>query len=177
MNVPPEKYLDLLAQVIPSPKKIGIIYDPAKTGDLIRRAKQAAAARDLEISALAVTRANDVPQALDSLKGRADALLILPDTTVVTPETVESFLIFSQNNNVPVIAFAAKYVEMGALLSLDIDSADQGRQAGELARRILNGTPVSALPPTEARSTHLKVNRNVANKLGISLLAGATKEY
>jgi ABC-type uncharacterized transport system substrate-binding protein len=171
MNVPPEKYLDVLVHISPVPKTVGIVYDAAKTGALIRRAKQAASARGMEIRALSVSRANDVPQAIDSLKGHVDALLMLPDTTVVTPETVESFLLFSQDNNVPVIAFASKYVDMGALLSLDIDGADQGSQAGELARRILNGTAVSALPRAEARSTHLKVNRNVAKKLGISLAA------
>jgi len=172
MNVPPQRYLDALTRISPLPKTVGIVYDPAKTGDLIRRAKLAAAAQGIDIKALAVNRANDVPRALETLKGKTDALLMLPDTTVVTPETIESFLLFSQDNSVPVIAFAAKYVEMGALLSLDIDDADLGRQAGEMACRILDGAAVSALPSTEARITHLKVNRNVAKKLGISLVAG-----
>jgi putative ABC transport system substrate-binding protein len=172
MNVPAEKYLDILAQMSPSPKTVGIVYDPAKTGDLVQRAKRAAAPRGIAIRARSVGRANDVPRALDSLKDEADALLLLPDTTVVTPESIESFLLFSQKNSVPVVAFAGKYVEMGALLSLDIDGEDMGRQAGELASRVLKGTSVSALPRAEARTTHLKVNRNVAKKLGIALFAG-----
>jgi ABC-type uncharacterized transport system substrate-binding protein len=61
---------------------------------------------------------------------------------------------------------------MGALFSLDIDSTDQGRQAGEMALRILNGSAVSTLPTKEARTTHLKVNGNVAKKLGITFVPG-----
>ena len=169
MNVPPEKYLDLLTRISPAPKKIGLVYDPSKTGRLVKRAQQAARERGMEITTLEVSRPNEVPKALDAMKGMVDALLMLPDTTVVTPETVEFFLLFSQNNNIPVITFASKYVEMGALLSLDIDGFDQGRQAGEMAQQILNGAAVSAVPGTEARKTHVKANRNVAKKLRITL--------
>jgi ABC-type uncharacterized transport system substrate-binding protein len=58
---------------------------------------------------------------------------------------------------------------MGALLSLDIDGFDQGRQAGEIAQQIINGAAVYAIPGTEARRTHIKANRNVAKKLRITL--------
>jgi putative tryptophan/tyrosine transport system substrate-binding protein len=169
MNIPPERYFDLLTQISPTPNTVGLVYDPAKTGHLVKRAQQAAKARGIKLSALEISRSNDVPRALNALNGMVDALLMLPDTTVVTPETVEFFLLFSQNNNIPVITFASKYVEMGALLSLDIDGFDQGRQAGEMAQQILDGVPVSDLPVVEARRAHMKANRNVAKKLGVSL--------
>ncbi|HLO24557.1 MAG TPA: ABC transporter substrate-binding protein [Geobacteraceae bacterium] len=169
MNAPPEKYFDLLKKISPAPRTIGLVYDPAKSGYLAKRAQQAARARGMELTALEVSKPSDVPRALTTLKGAVDALLMLPDTTVVTSETVEFFLLFSQNNGIPVISFASKYVDLGALLSLDIDGADQGRQAGEMARRILDGAAVSDLPSVEARRTHLKTNRSVARKLGITL--------
>jgi putative ABC transport system substrate-binding protein len=169
MNVPPEKYFDHLMRISPATKTVGLVYDPAKTGHLVKRAQQAARSRGIELTALEVRRANDVPKALGSLKGMVDALLMLPDTTVVTPETVEFFLLFSQNNNIPVITFASKYVEMGALLSLDIDAYDQGKQAGEMALQILNGATASDLPEAEARKVKVNTNRSVARKLGITL--------
>ena len=169
MNVPPEKYLDLLTRITPTPKKIGLVYDPSKTGRMVKRAQRAGRERGIEITALEVSRPNEVPKALEAMRGIVDALLMLPDTTVVTPETVEFYLLFSQDNSIPVITFASKYVEMGALVSLDIDGFDQGRQAGEMAHQILNGAAVSAIPGTEARRTHVKANRNVAKKLRISL--------
>jgi putative ABC transport system substrate-binding protein len=169
MNVPPEKYFDHLTRISPTTKTVGLVYDPAKTGHFVKRAQQAARSRGIELTALEVRRANDVPKALGSLKGMVDALLMLPDTTVVTPETVEFFLLFSQNNNIPVITFASKYVEMGALLSLDIDAYDQGKQAGEMALQILNGATASDLPEAEARKVKVNTNRSVARKLGITL--------
>ncbi|HEY6873555.1 MAG TPA: ABC transporter substrate binding protein [Geobacteraceae bacterium] len=169
MNLPPEKFLDLVMRLSPRPKVVGIIYDPAKTGQLVKRAQQAARARGIEIMARDVGSPKEVPEALNGMKGVIDTLWMLPDTTVVTPETVELFLLASQENRVPVIAFAAKYVEMGAVAALDIDGVDQGKQAGEMAARILDGTAVTDLPGAEARSATVKVNRNVARKIGISL--------
>jgi putative ABC transport system substrate-binding protein len=169
MNVAPEKYLDLLTRISPRPKMVGVICDPAKSGYLVKRAQQAARGRGIELAVREVQTPREVPDALTSLKGIVDALWMFPDTTVVTPETVELFLLTSQENRFPVIGFAGKYVEMGALAALDIDSFDQGRQAGEMAARILNGSAVADLPGAEARSTMVKVNRSVAKKLGISL--------
>ena len=169
MNVPPERYLDLLKRMSPTPKTVGLVYDPIKTGNFVKRAQRAAKARGIELAVLEVSKPSDVPSTLNALKGMIDALLMLPDTTVVTPETVEFFLLFSQNNSIPVITFASKYVDMGALLSLDIDGFDQGKQAGEMARQILNGTAASDLPGVEARRAHVKANHNVAKKLGITL--------
>jgi putative ABC transport system substrate-binding protein len=169
MNVPPEKYFDLLTQISPPPKTVGFVYDPSITGHYIKRIQQAAMSRGIKLRALEVSKSNDVPKALEAMKGMVDALLMLPDPTVVTPETVEFYLLFSQNNNIPVITFASKYVQMGALLSLDIDGFDQGKQAGELAWQILNGAAAADLSGMEARRVHLNTNRNVAKKLGITL--------
>ncbi|HEX8960771.1 MAG TPA: ABC transporter substrate binding protein [Geobacteraceae bacterium] len=169
MNLPPERFLDLLARIAPRPKVVGIIYDPAKSGHQVRRAQQAARARGIEIVTREVHSPREVPEALNNLKGMINALWMLPDTTVITSETVELFLLASQENRFPVIAFAAKYADMGALASLDIDGFDEGRQAGEMAERILSGTAATDLPGAEARSATVKVNRSVARKLGISL--------
>jgi putative ABC transport system substrate-binding protein len=70
---------------------------------------------------------------------------------------------------VPVVAFAGKYVDEGALASLDIDGFDMGKQGGEMANRILDGIRPADIPNTEARKAVLKVNRKVAQKLGINL--------
>jgi putative ABC transport system substrate-binding protein len=169
MNVPPEEYLDLLARISPRPKSVGVVYDPAKTGHQVKRAQQEARAYGFDLLTREVRSHREVAAAINNLKGMVDALWILPDTTVVTPETVELFLLASQEYHIPVISFAGKYVEMGALAALDIDVFDQGTQAGEMAAKILNGTDIADLTAAVARRASVKVNRSVAKKLGITL--------
>jgi ABC-type uncharacterized transport system substrate-binding protein len=52
---------------------------------------------------------------------------------------------------------------------LDINSFDLGKQAGEMANKVLDGTRVSELPDSEARKAILRINWKVAKKLGINL--------
>jgi putative ABC transport system substrate-binding protein len=169
MNIPPEKYLALMEKLNLHRFKIGIFYDPAKSGNFVRNIRQTAGSRGMEITAREVRHPNEVKELLSKMKGSFDLFWMLPDTTVVTPETVESLFLFSQQNSIPIISFAGKYVETGALASLDIDGFDLGIQAGEMANRILGGTAVSDIANTDARKAIMRVNRKIAVKMGINL--------
>ena len=169
MNFPPEKYLVLMEQMNLPKLKVGILYDPAKTGAFMKRIQQTARSRGIEIAAKEVHRPQDVPELLTGMKDSFNVFWMLPDPTVVTSETVEFMLLFTQQNRVPVVTFAGKYVDTGALVSLDIDGFDLGKQSAEMANKILSGARISELPNTEARKAVLRVNRKVAKKLGINL--------
>jgi putative ABC transport system substrate-binding protein len=169
MNIPPEKYLSLIVSLkLPKPR-VGLLYDPAKTGAFVKRIQQTARTRGIEIIAKEVRNPREVPELLAEMKGSCNLFWMIPDATVITPETVEFLLLFSQQNMTPIVTFAGKYVDTGALVSLDIDSFDLGKQGGEMANKILDGTRVSDIPNTEARKAVLKINRKVARKLGIKL--------
>ncbi len=169
MNIPPEKYLGLMEHLDLPRLRVGILYDPAESGAFVRRVRQVAGSRGIEIAAREVRRARDVPALLSGMKGSVNVFWMIPDPTVLTMETVQCLLLFACQNRVPVVTFAGKYVDTGALVSLDIDGFDLGRQGGEMANRILAGVPLSELAGTGARKAVVKVNRKVAKKLGISL--------
>ncbi len=103
------------------------------------------------------------------MKGEINAYWMLPDLTVVTPETVELLFLFSIENRIPVITFSNKYLEMGALMSFDIDTRDIGKQAGETANNILSGMDVKNMKMTDARKINININRKTAKKLGITM--------
>ena len=168
MTVPAERYLSLLASGFKA-KRVGIIFNPAKTGAQVQEARQAAERLGITL----VTRKADDPREavreLSSLKGKVDALWLLPDPSVVTRDTMEAFVLFSQQNRVPVVSFAAKYLQMGAAAAFEVDPVDMGRQAGRMARRILDGTPPESVRPEQPARTQLKVNHAVARNLGLAL--------
>jgi len=169
MNIPPENYLSMLEKLNLSKFKIGILYDPAKSGNIVKKIQQTARSRKIEITAREVRHSKDVPEQLAEMRGSCDLFWMLPDTTVVTPETVEFILLFSQQNRKPVITFAGKYVDTGAMVSLEIDGFDLGKQAGEMANMILGGTAVSDIHNADARKSVMRINRKVAAKLGINI--------
>lgn len=169
MNVAPERQMASFQSVMPRLKRVGLLYNPARSSQLFRKAQSAARGLGIEVVAREVRSSREVFSLLEGMKGEIDAFWMLPDSTVVTPETVELLLLHCLNQRIPVLTFSDKYVEMGALIALDLDPYDLGRQAGEQVRKILSGTPLRNISRTDPRSTVLTVNAKIARKLGIPL--------
>jgi len=169
MNIPPEKEFQFFRKVLPHRyKRIGVVYNPARTGDYVRQAMRAAKSYGFDIVASEARSPKEVPELVSTLAGRIDAYWMIPDQALMTPDTVEHLLLFSIDTMVPVLTFAPKYVEMGALLSVNFDAADLGRQAGDLARKVLEGTEVGDIPQVDARHCRLMRNPIVEKKLGVN---------
>jgi ABC-type uncharacterized transport system substrate-binding protein len=170
MRISAEKQLAKLKEVFPEVKRVGLVYDPHKTGFFIENALEASKGLGIKL----VLREVDSPKNVDSaIRGVAkdgiDVLWMLPDTTAVTPETVDSFFISSLDNRIPILTFSQKFLEKGAVVSVGVDPEDMGRQAGEMVKRILSGTSVSDLPRVDARKALLSLNMRTAKKLGVTI--------
>lgn len=169
MNIQPERQLSALRQVLPHAKKVAILYDPDKSGAFVRKAQSSAAAAGMELLPKVVHTSQDAAAALDGLKTKIDALWLLPDTTVVNPGTIDLLLLTALENTIPVFTFSGKSAEKGALFSLEIDAQEAGKQAGEMANRVLAGTGIQTIGKADARAGILTINPVVAKRLGIPL--------
>lgn len=176
MNIAPERQLSLLRQILPRARKIGLLFDPVKSGVFVGKARNAAEKTDIELVTKAVHSSRDAVSAIEGMKGRVDALWLLPDTTVVNPATIDLLLLSTIENRIPVLIFSEKYVEKGALMSLEIDPAEAGKQAGEMANRIMSGERVNNIREEDARGSIMTVNLIVAKKLGISISGSVLKQ-
>ena len=169
MNLTPEKQLSELLTVLPSTPDIGLLYDPDQTGVFVQGLRDAAAKMDVKLTATAVRSSRDVPPLLNTMKGKVGVFWMLPDITVITPETVEAILLFSLENNLPIITFSEKYLELGAMLSIGIEPFDIGSQAGEMAQKIFSGNDVKDVQHVDARKALISINYKIAGKLGITI--------
>jgi len=169
MNIPQERQLRAFLDALPDLNSIGLLYDPDRTGYLAENVREAAREIGINLIAKEVHRSSDVPSLIKDMKGKIDAFWMLPDLTVITPETVEYLLLFSLENTVPILTFAKKYVESGALMSVGIDAFDIGTQAGEMAEKILSGRDVKDVQRVDARKAVISINLKVAGKLGVAI--------
>ncbi|MEW6108392.1 MAG: ABC transporter substrate binding protein [Nitrospirota bacterium] len=169
MFISPSRQFDTILELFPKTKRIGIVYDPVRTNALVNEAVNAARTKGIEMVVRKARGAYDVPALIDDMEDRIDVFWMLPDTTVINPETVNYMLLFSFRNKVPVFTFSKKYVEMGALAALDIVPFDMGAQAGEIIRKLLDDGKVKSPVRADARKTVLTINRKVARKLGIKI--------
>ncbi len=169
MNIPPEEQFNALLQVVPSARRIGVIYDPSKNQSAVNEAEAAARKLGVHLISRKVRTGAEAINTINQLEGKVDALWMLPDTTAITPESVEYMLLFSFKNRIPLIGISEKYVKNGALFALTFDSEDMGRQAGEMATRILMGEDASNIPVPKPRKLRLSINLNTAEKLGLKI--------
>jgi ABC-type uncharacterized transport system substrate-binding protein len=161
----PERYLELFRSM--GAKRVGLVHDPSRSGYYLKRAQAAAQRQGLQLVVRTVGAAHEVMGRLEQLKGQVDALWMLPDTTAVTAATVEAWFAFASTQQLPLVAFSEQYLKSGATAVLDIDRADLGRQAGDLANSLL---AAGSRPATQdARSFHLRTNGSVAARLGVPL--------
>jgi putative ABC transport system substrate-binding protein len=68
-----------------------------------------------------------------------------------------------------VVTFSDNYLEMGALLSLNIDPHDIGEQAWEIVKMVLSGTDIKEIAMSDARKADVTINLKTAMKMGITL--------
>lgn len=169
MNIPPNRQLQALLQTLPRTKRVGLLYDPKNTGYLVEEAQQAAGEMDIVLTAREIHHARDVATSAMEMKGDIDVFWMLPDVTVMTPETVEFLVLFSLKYRIPLLAFSEKYLDLGAFVSTGIDAFDMGTQAGDMANKILSGKEVKNVQQALARKYVVSTNLMIAGKLGIGL--------
>lgn len=166
MFAQPESYMAIFHAM--KRRRIGVIHDPVRSGWYLRSARQAAEKMGFELVVREVSSPRETLNRLDALKGKVDALWMLPDTTAVTRETAEAYFRFSQNERVPLVSFAGAYLGLGAAAVLEIDRSDLGRQAAEMAASILKGADAAETPVSWPRKTTIKINQSVLKHLGIT---------
>jgi putative ABC transport system substrate-binding protein len=172
MGIAPGRQLAALTGAIPGIRRIGLVYDPGESGGLVRRAEAFARKQGLTLVAVEADSAKDVPALVSAMEGDIDAFWMLPDKTVLTPQTAEYILLFSLETGTLVFTFSEKYLDAGAAICACFDAAAVGRQAAVMARRILAGAAVRDVPPEDLAGFGVKLNDKVLRRLGIAANPG-----
>ena len=167
MNISQEKQLTELIKLMPDAKNIGVIFDPDRTGFFVSRALKTAENLGVKLITHEVKNSKDVIAGIMDMKSRVDIFWMLPDLTVITPETLKFLFLFSLENKIPVMTFSENYLKMGALISMNIDAFDMGRQAGEMVNQILSGKKVKSIRQVGARKADIIINKKIAKKMGV----------
>ena len=167
MDIAPETYLTAIAGLFPGAKRIGVLSDPAHTGLFVQEAAAVARGWGIGLVVKTIRDPRQVPVFLDELRDNVDVLWMLPDSTLVNPDTVNYLMLFSFQHDLPVFSFSKRYVSLGAVAALNINPYDMGAQAGEIARRVTHGGkgPIRSY----AKHPRLIVNRKVAAKMGVEI--------
>lgn len=164
--------IDLLKQILPDAKKVGILYCTAESNSEIQAqmAKEACESLGMETEDYTVSSSNEIQTVVESAIGKVDALYAPTDNVIAAGMATVAMV--ANDNKIPVICGESGMVSEGGLATYGIDYYELGYMAGQMAAEILvDGKNPAEMPIEylEADKCELTVNEETAQTLQIDL--------
>lgn len=171
---PVKEQIDLLHQLLPDAKTVGLLYCSAESNSeiQIQMAKEACDAVGLGYEEYTVPGSNEIQTVVESMVGKVDAIYSPTDNVIAAGMTTVAMV--ATDNGIPCIVGEAGMVAAGGLATYGIDYYQLGYMAGEQAVEILvNGADITTMPIgyLPAERCELTVNKTTADALGIDISA------
>ena len=160
------KRLELLRQVVPSLRRLAILFDATYPAAVLEKEKVQAVARNLglEVEPHGTRRAEDIAPVFDALKGQADALYVVANSA-----NGALIATLALNMRLPTIFEHAVPVRAGGLMSYGPDLAVLFGRAADFVDKILRGAKPGELPIEQPTKFNLAINLKTAEALGLSV--------
>jgi len=165
------KRLELLREIVTNLRRLAIIGNIDTPGVVLEMGEieRTARALGIDIIMLKVRSAENIAPAIESIKGRADALYVATDPLVLSNRTQITAL--STEARLPTIFGSREYVEAGGFMSYGPNYPDLFRRAAELADKILRGAKPADLPVEQPTKFDLVISLKTAKALGLTVPA------
>ena len=171
---PVKEQIDLLHQILPDAKTVGLLYCSAESNSeiQIQMAKEACDAIGLRYEEYTVPGSNEIQTVVESMVGKVDAIYSPTDNVIAAGMTTVAMV--ATDNGIPCIVGEGGMVTAGGLATYGIDYYQLGYMAGEQAVEILvNGADITTMPIgyLPADRCELTINKTTAEALGIDISA------
>ena len=172
------KRLDLLREAISSLGRLAIMGNVGNPIIVLELGELQAAARmlGLQVDTLEIRRPQDFAPALETVKGRANALYVCQDLLTQGSNRLRINTL-ALGARLPVMHASRELIEAAGLMSYGPNFVDLYRRAGDYVDKILRGAKPGDLPVEQPSKFELVINLITAQALGLrvppSLLARA----
>ena len=173
MRVPVKEQFEMVKEVLPGVKKLGILYCTEMPQAIATGKKAAAVAPEFGWACLTVSFPKEglpeLEKMVQSLAKDVDAIYIPTDPILDSPENIRTIIRVCDEKLIPVIAVAEKSVEDGALMSVHCDFYGIGQQAADPIIQVLRGVDVRTIPSQKPIIKRLSLNLKKAQHLNINI--------
>jgi putative ABC transport system substrate-binding protein len=153
------KLLEMLLEVVPQARLIGLLRDPSSPLDI----EYAASARNVRLHTLPAVSFDEVDAAFAVL------LPLKPDGLIVHTLSRARIAALAARHSIPAIAHFRDFPEEGGLLSYGPSIPDAYHVKGLYTGRILKGEKAADLPVQQPTRFELVINLKSAHELGLTI--------
>jgi ABC-type uncharacterized transport system substrate-binding protein len=164
------KRLELLKEVVPRAAQVAVLWNPRNpvAGNL-RETEAAAQALHLQLHLVEVPGAEALEAAFDTaMKGRADALITLPDAMLWNQRLHVAGL--AAKHRLPALFPEREFVDAGGLLSYGPSVPASFHRAATYVDKLLKGAKPTDLPVEQPTKFELVINLKTAQALSLTIL-------
>ncbi len=167
---PVDEQMKLLKQLIPTAKKVAMLYCSSETNSKfqVEIAKKSAAALGLETVDATVSNSNEIQQVVQSLVGKVDAIYAPTDNMIAAGMATVSMV--AQPAKLPIIVGESGMVKNGGLATYGINYYNLGLLTAKQAVKILrDGAKPADMPIEYSTNCDLTLNKEVATKINVTI--------
>jgi putative ABC transport system substrate-binding protein len=165
LQVPNDKKAVAIKEVLPNASRVGVIYSnsfQSKTEGL----QQAIEKNGMKYVENTIDSEQDFSHAVENMFPNIDCFVVLPDDKIYFSTTVKLLLLQSAKMNIPIVGLSKYFTQMGALMSVECDYTELGKQSGRIVERILAGESAGSIGVEAPRKFRISLNLKTAQKYG-----------
>ena len=161
--------MEMYAKFVPRARQWGTIYNAGEANSVVHIKEMREAARNLglELIEVTVTNRSEVAQAVLSLVGRVQAIVISSDNTAISD--FEAIVNVCNQKKIALFAGDVDSVQRGATAAYGLDYFLVGYAAGKKAVMILKGLKPGEIPWGPMEKFSLVINARAAEAQGVTI--------
>ncbi len=163
------KWVELLKEVLPSARRIGLLWNPETVLAASPKAVQdAAKAMRLQAESFTVRSSAEFEVAFGEMsKRRIEGLIVMPDVLTVGHRT--QIVELAAKKRLPTIYGFAEFGRAGGLMAYSANVPDLFRRAATYVDKIFKGAKPADLPVEQPTTFELVINLKTAKALGLTI--------
>lgn len=161
--------IELAEELTPGFETIGTLYNSSETNSVatVEKLKEYAEANGFKVIETAITSANEIQTAAQSLAKKCDIVFSPTDNTVASSMATANE-VFTKAE-IPFYVGADSMVKDGAFATSGVDYEYLGQQTAQMVAEVLNGADTADMPVRTMDKTGIYINSDTAAALGIEI--------
>lgn len=157
-------------------RKLAVFSNPKVSGPMVKEF-QSVAPEGLDFEVVAVRSEGEMLRALGAGLPKADGVLLIPDTTLLTEDNLRKLMAASYAGKVPVFGFSPLYLELGAAATLSVSEEEVAGKALSIALATTDGPSDQVEDLHYLRSCVIHLNGEAVRRLGLKPDRAALSQF
>ncbi|MBN2159262.1 MAG: hypothetical protein JW807_07690 [Spirochaetes bacterium] len=168
MEIPPSSQITQFRMLYPGLKSLGVPYNPEASSEIIKNAIRSSKALNIKIVPIPVMEAKNIEEELKKNSKAFNGLWMIGDVKLYNKKTnaLQKLVGFSNESNIPLLAFSENFVKAGAFFSVSINYKSLGSQVALMGRSlVIDKVRPEKLKVAQPIGTFTVLNRTAAEKI------------